>query len=56
MGTQLTRVPRPSMRSRRKSPLRSGSSIPADQNYKAAAGLSVKDLELHCQQLQACSA
>lgn len=56
VGTQLTRVPRPSMRSRRKSPLRSGSSIPADQNYKTAAGLSVKDLELHCQQLQACSA
>ena len=41
----------PSVRSRRKSPLRAGSSIP-DQNYKTAAGLTMKDLELHCQQLQ----
>ena len=41
------------MRSRRKSPLMAGPSIPADQNYKTAASLSVKDLELHCQQLQA---
>ena len=49
---QLTRVPCPSMRSRRKSPLRSGSSIPADQNYKTAPSNSLKDLELHCQQLQ----
>ena len=48
---QLTRVLCPLVRSRRKSPLRAGSSIP-DQNYKTAAGLTMKDLELHCQQLQ----
>ena len=48
---QLTRVPCPLVRSRRRSPLRAGSSIP-DQNYKTAAGLTMKDLELHCQQLQ----
>ena len=40
------------MHSRHKSPLMPGLSIPADQNYKTAAGLTVKDLELHCQQLQ----
>ena len=26
--------------------------IPEDQNYKTATNLSVRDLELHCQQLQ----